>query len=122
MNLLCLPASRRAVPPGETLRRLDLLPAPRAIPDPAAAAEAYRQFPHLGNVLPALGYSEQQRVELAETIERSGADVVVDASPCRLDRLVKLSLPMVRVSYRFEQLSGPAVVDSVMQRLECASS
>jgi predicted GTPase len=90
-------------------------------PRPAAVgtiAEVYQQFPHLENVLPALGYSNQQRQELAQTIERSRADIVVDASPCRLDRLLHLSLPMVRVRYRFVQLTGEPVVDAVMSRLE----
>ena len=54
---------------------------------------------------------------LAQTIERSGAEVVVDASPCRLDRLLHLSLPMVRVRYRFVQLGGEPVVDTVLTLL-----
>jgi len=90
-------------------------------PRPAAVgtiAEVYEQFPHLENVLPALGYSDQQRQELAQTIERSGAEVVVDASPCRLDRLLKLSLPMVRVCYHFAQLSGEPLVASVLSQLD----
>ncbi len=89
-------------------------------PRPAAVgtiADVYRQFPHLENVLPALGYSDEQRRELAETIERSGAEVVVDASPCRLDRLLNLSLPMVRVRYRFVQISGEPLVEGVLSRL-----
>jgi carbamate kinase len=90
--------------------------------DPRAAAvgsiaEAYREFPHLGPVLPALGYSEQQRVELAETIDRCGAEVVVDASPCRLERLITMSRPVVRVGYRFEQLDGPDLLATVLQAL-----
>lgn len=65
-----------------------------------------------------LGYSDQQRQDLAETIAASGAEVVLDASPCRLDRLLKLSLPMVRVRYGFEQLTGPPLVDWVLSLLE----
>jgi predicted GTPase len=95
----------------------------RELVDPRATAvgsiaDAYQQYPHLHNVLPALGYSDQQRRELAETIEASGAEVVVDASPCRLDRLLNLSLPMVRVRYRFAQLSGPPLVENVLSLLD----
>ncbi len=82
-------------------------------------AEALRSFPHIGPVLPALGYSEAQRRELAETIARTGADVVVDASPSRLDRFLALTVPVVRVHYRFEQRSGPpllGLVDSALAR------
>jgi predicted GTPase len=76
-------------------------------------AETLRQYPHLKRVLPALGYSQQQRDELRETIESSGAEVVVDASPARLDRLLQLSVPVVRVRYQFQQLSGPPLGDYV---------
>jgi len=76
-------------------------------------AEAFSRHPHIGAVLPALGYSAEQRGELAETIVRSGAEVVVDASPSRLDRFLALSIPVARVRYRFEQRSGPPLLDLV---------
>ncbi len=76
-------------------------------------AEAFARYPHLGAVLPALGYSEAQRRDLAETIARSGAEVVVDGSPSRLDRFLVLGVPVVRVRYRFEQRAGPPLLDLV---------
>jgi len=76
-------------------------------------AAAFASHPHIGPVLPALGYSAEQRRELAETIERSGADLVVDATPARLDRVLSLRLPVVRVRYRFEQRSGPPLLELV---------
>lgn len=76
-------------------------------------AEALSSYPHIGPVLPALGYSDEQRRELAETIGRTGADVVLDASPSRLDRFLALTVPVVRVRYRFEQRSGPSLLDLV---------
>jgi len=89
-------------------------------PRPAAVgsiAAALRDFPHLDRVLPALGYSDAQRRDLAATIEASGADVVLDASPCRLDRLLDLKLPLVRARYRFQQVSGEPLLDLVLGRL-----
>jgi predicted GTPase len=76
-------------------------------------AEAYARYPHIGPVLPALGYSAEQRRELAETIARSGAEVLVDASPARLDRCLRLSIPAVRVRYRLEQRAGPPLLELV---------
>jgi len=76
-------------------------------------AEAFARYPHIGPVLPALGYSADQRRELAETIARSGAEVVIDASPSRLDRFLALPVPAVRVRYRFAQCSGPPLLDVV---------
>ncbi|MFO0906332.1 MAG: carbamate kinase [Pirellulales bacterium] len=90
--------------------------------DPRATAVGgiallWRDFPALGAVLPALGYSEVQRRELAQTISASGAETVIDASPCRLERLIEIAQPVVRVSYRFEQLSGPPLAEWVRDRL-----
>ncbi len=72
-------------------------------------AEAYAKYPHMAAVLPALGYSDAQCAELEETLGRSGADVIVDASPARLDRVLHVNIPIVRVRYRFEQKSGPSI-------------
>ncbi len=87
-------------------------------PRPAAVgtiAKSFADYPHLENVLPALGYSPQQCRELRETIEKSGAEVVIDASPAHLDRVIQLSIPIVRVRYRFEQKSGKPLTDTVAE-------
>jgi ornithine aminotransferase len=76
-------------------------------------ADAYRKFPHLGAVLPALGYSMEQRAELEETIRRAKPDVIVDASPSRLDRFLSLSAPLARVRYRWVQRTGASLLDRV---------
>ncbi len=65
-------------------------------------------------MLPALGYSEEQRRDLLETIARSGADLVLDASPARLDRFLRVPIPLVRVRYAFAQRSGPPLMDLVL--------
>jgi predicted GTPase len=89
-------------------------------PRPAAVgtiAEAFEKYPHLESVLPALGYSSQQRGELAATIDASGADVVIDASPASLQVVLDVHLPIVRVRYRFRQTSGPPLADLVEEFL-----
>jgi len=72
-------------------------------------ADAYAKYPHMAAVLPALGYSDAQRADLEATLRRSGAEVIVNASPARLDQALDLSIPIVRVRYRFEQKSGPSI-------------
>lgn len=64
--------------------------------------ETYRKFPHIGPVLPAMGYSERQREELAGTIARADADVVVVATPVDLRRIIRIEKPTVRVFYDFD--------------------
>jgi len=83
--------------------------------------DTYRAFPHLERVLPAMGYSEAQREALAATINDCCAaeDVrfVLDASPARLDRMMHLDVPLVRVGYRFVQLDGPPLEERVLAQL-----
>jgi len=66
--------------------------------------EVYASYPHLQHVLPALGYSPQQLLELEETINRAEADVVVFGTPVDLSRVLRgLNKPAVRVSYEIEE-------------------
>jgi predicted GTPase len=94
----------------------------REIVDPrphsvGSIAAAYRDYPHIDKVLPALGYSETQRNELAATINASSAEVVVDASPAALEGFLLLDKPVVRVRYRFHQTAGTPVETIVEEHL-----
>jgi predicted GTPase len=59
----------------------------------------FEKFPHLTNLLPAMGYSDMQRHELEETIWRVPCDMVLVATPVDLGRIIKMDKPAVRVSY-----------------------
>jgi predicted GTPase len=76
-------------------------PRPHAV---GSILEVYEKFSHLGPVLPAMGYSEEQIKELEKTINTSGCDVVVVGTPIDLGRILKLNKPIVRVRYRIEEL------------------
>ncbi len=76
--------------------------------------EVFRDNPHLLQVLPAMGYSEQQRQELKATIETSGAEVVLNASPAGVAQLLDLALPVVQVRYQYAQRSGPDILQLVL--------
>ena len=52
--------------------------------------KVYEEFPHLGPVLPALGYSEGQLAELAQTVARVPCDLVLSATPADLAALIPL--------------------------------
>ncbi|MBI2615509.1 MAG: GTPase [Gemmatimonadetes bacterium] len=73
--------------------------------------EIYESYPQTGPVLPAMGYSAAQVAELAETIRRVPADVVVVASPIDLRRLVALDKPAVRVTYELQEVGEPTLTD-----------
>jgi predicted GTPase len=84
--------------------------------------DTFEANPHLERVLPAMGYSETQRESLASTINACCAaenvSCVLDASPARLDRMMHLDVPLVRVLYRFVQLDGPPLEERVMNLLK----
>jgi len=61
-------------------------PRPYAAPQIAAA---YARYPHLGPVLPALGYSPAQVEALQATIAAVPADVVVSGTPIDLAALIR---------------------------------
>jgi predicted GTPase len=85
-------------------------PRPFAAPDIAAVYDA---FPHLGAVLPAMGYSEAQKSALAATINASGADLVVAGTPIDLAQDIPLELPIVRARYRYADIGAPTLWDAV---------
>jgi len=89
-------------------------------PRPWAAGSikgVYDRYPHMGKLLPAMGYSEQQRADLAATINSSDAEVVLVATPIDLRKILDLDKPAVRVSYRLEVVSTPSLADELTARL-----
>ena len=85
-------------------------PAPGAV---GSVRDTLETYPHLRRVLPAMGYSEAQRGELRTTIEASGAEVVINASPADIATLLQLSLPVVQVRYRFTPRRGVDILARV---------
>lgn len=71
--------------------------------------KTFEKFPHLGKLLPAMGYSEAQRHELRETIKRVPCDVVLVATPIDLARTVTIDKPNVRVRYEVEETGKPQI-------------
>jgi predicted GTPase len=76
--------------------------------------EAYKKYPHLGALLPALGYGEKQVAELKETIDRIPCDVVVLGTPIDLRRVITTKQPTVRAKYELKVL-GPVSLEQILQ-------
>jgi predicted GTPase len=84
------------------------------IVDPRAAAHVdiapvYAQYPHIGNVLPALGYHPAQLEALRATINAVDADVVISATPCDIGALIDIDKPVVRARYEFAEAGEPGL-------------
>jgi predicted GTPase len=74
-------------------------------------AETYRRFPHIGPVLPAMGYSHEQLRELEQTINATDCDAVIGGTPIDLARVIGSDHPIRRASYEFEHRSGPSLME-----------
>ena len=72
-------------------------------------AALYAQYPHIGPVLPAVGYHPSQLHALKETINHISADVLVTATPCDLGALIEINKPVIRVSYEFCEAGDPGL-------------
>lgn len=92
---------------------------PRVTAHPLVS-EVYANYPHLGNVLPAIGYNPEQLEALEATIDAADADAVVSGTPIDLARLLDLQTPVVRARYEFEELSNPglqSIIDDTLATL-----
>jgi predicted GTPase len=79
-------------------------------------AETFRAYPHVGTLLPAMGYGRRQMEELRETIARSDAELVLIGTPIDLRRLIELDKPALRVRYRLQELGEPTLADALAAR------
>ncbi|MEW6723232.1 MAG: cyclic 2,3-diphosphoglycerate synthase [Candidatus Micrarchaeota archaeon] len=68
--------------------------------------EVYAKFEHLGSVLPSMGYYDKQVKELAETIEKSGAEVVVSGTPFDIRKVLEIGIPVVHVNFEVKERKG----------------
>lgn len=76
-------------------------------------AETYAKYPHLGPILPALGYYPDQLRDLEATVAAVPADIVVSATPFALENLIKVEKPLVRVGYELAETGEPRLSDLV---------
>jgi predicted GTPase len=91
---------------------------PRPYAAPALRA-VYQAYPHIGAVVPAMGYSHEQIEDLRRTLDAAPADVVISATPVDLAALMTLNKPVVRARYEFAEAPGAGLsvhVERFLQR------
>jgi predicted GTPase len=71
--------------------------------------ETFAEYPHIGPLLPAMGYGLEQMRELEETINRVPCDVVLVATPVDLRRVLQMRHPTCRVAYELEEVGSPTL-------------
>ncbi len=73
--------------------------------------DLYSLWPHLGKVLPAVGYSDHQIRELEAAINAVPCDLVLMGTPTDLRRYMKVDKPVLRVKYEFQEVE-PGVLEA----------
>ncbi len=76
--------------------------------------ETFETYPDIGTVLPAMGYGEQQLMDLEVTINNTECDAVVIGTPIDLCRFIKINKPSTRVYYNLQEIGWPNL-DGVLE-------
>ncbi len=71
--------------------------------------ETFKKYPHLGNVLPAMGYGQEQIQELNEVIQKAKCDAVLSATPTDLCKILACIKPTIRARYELRELGSPTL-------------
>jgi predicted GTPase len=79
-------------------------------------AEAFRKYPHIGPLLPAMGYGDEQIRDLEETINATPCDLVLAATPVDIRRLLKVRYPVDRVRYELQVIGRPTLEEILLRR------
>ena len=82
--------------------------------------QTFASYPHIANVLPALGYDQDQLAALQTTINDVAADLVVSVTPVDLAKLLRLNKKVVRARYEFAEVGEPtlsSIVDEFVRRV-----
>ena len=69
-------------------------------------AETFEKYPDIGDLLPAMGYSDQQIRDLEETVNAVDCDLVIVATPIDLTRLIEIDKPSMRIGYSLKPVDG----------------
>jgi predicted GTPase len=92
---------------------------PRPFAGPALRA-VFARHPHIGAVLPAVGYAPEQLEALRQALNATPADLVVSATPIDLAALIEVHKPVVRARYAFAEMETPGlagVVEAFLSRI-----
>jgi predicted GTPase len=80
--------------------------------------QVYDRYPHVGPVLPAMGYGEGQLRELEQTVNGTDCDLVMFATPIHLTRILSINKPALRVRYEYKDHGEPRLETVLLERLQ----
>ncbi|GAA4079343.1 cyclic 2,3-diphosphoglycerate synthase [Amphibacillus indicireducens] len=71
--------------------------------------ETFAKYPHIENLVPAMGYGEKQLKDLEATINNTDCDAVIIGTPIDLSRVIKINKPTARIHYDLNEVDGPSL-------------
>jgi predicted GTPase len=77
----------------------------------------YELWPHIGMLLPAVGYSEKQMKELNDSINDVPCDLVLLGTPTDIKRYLNVDKPILRVKYEFEEREPGSLLTLIKKKL-----
>ena len=78
-------------------------------------AALFERYPHVGPVLPAVGYFDEQLRDLERTVAAVPADIALVATPFDLTKVIQVSQPIVRVFYELGERGEPSLRGAVLE-------
>ncbi len=81
-------------------------------------ARTFDRYPEVGQLLPAMGYGEEQIKDLEKTIAKVECDTVVIGTPIDLQRIIKIKQPTARVTYSLAEIGRPDLRDALADYLK----
>ncbi|MFX1497886.1 MAG: GTPase [Promethearchaeota archaeon] len=71
--------------------------------------EVFEEFPQITEIVPAMGYTDQQIDDLEKTLNNVKCDIILNGSPIDLTKLIKTNKPIVKVTYDIEPVKEPTI-------------
>jgi predicted GTPase len=99
----------------ETFKAAEIIdPRPYAV---GSLNETFAVYPHIGNVIPAMGYTPDQISDLENTINQADCDLVLFATPIHLPLVLNIQKPSLRVRYEYQDYGQPTLEELIIARL-----
>ncbi|OIO63318.1 MAG: GTPase [Candidatus Marinimicrobia bacterium CG1_02_48_14] len=76
--------------------------------------ETFEKYEDIGELLPAMGYGDEQMKDLEATIAKVECDAVIIGTPIDLRRVIKIDKPSTRVYYKLQEIGEPTLETIIM--------
>jgi len=80
--------------------------------------KVFEEFPQITQIVPAMGYNDQQIKDMEDTLNKAEAEFIIDGSPIDLEKLINSNKPIIRVSYDIEAVRSPTIEETLDKFIE----